>query len=91
MKLSTRGFSGSQITNPGSKLNNSIQYGVPKCKKWLDSDGTRYSRVVEVADYKSEIDIYEFKVTESCQKYVFFFLNKINELAARLVLVVSSG
>ena len=60
MKIITRGFSKSLITNLYLKFWNSrwrIQYGGPKGKKLLDWDENYNSEVFKVADYESSLEI----------------------------------
>ena len=65
LKLDTRGFSRSLITNLKSRLKNyklRIQYGDPKIQKWDQSFETGYSGIFKVADYKSQVKVEKLKI-----------------------------
>ena len=67
LKFSTRGFLGSLITNPSSKLTNTkwqIQYGGQKWKKLLVCDDILYSELFGVADYESKLEIEKFEIAD---------------------------
>ena len=60
MKIVTRWFSRSMITNRHSKFGNSkwrIQHGEPKCKNSLDWDENYYSGVFGVSDYELTLNL----------------------------------
>ena len=66
LELGTRGFLGSLITNPSSKLTDTkwrIQYGGQKWKKLLVCD-IMYLGVFGVADYKSKLKINKFEIAD---------------------------
>ena len=67
LKFGTRGFLGSLITNPSSKLTNTkwqIQYGGQKWKKLLVYDYILYSGPFGVADYESKLKIKKFDIAD---------------------------
>ena len=67
IKLATRGYLRSPITNLNSTFINSecwIQDGEPKFKKLLYLDETWCSKVFEVADDESELKVYKLKMAD---------------------------
>ena len=67
LKFDTRGFLGSLIANPSSKLTNTkwrIQYDRRKWKKLLVSADILYLGLFGVADYESKLKIKKFEIAD---------------------------
>ena len=65
MKIGTRAFSRSLITNQHAKFEMANLIQQTKMKIWLDSDDNLYFGISKVTDYKSSLKIPKFKMAAS--------------------------